>query len=57
VIARTSAVDAISRFALTVLSCFIVSCGAHILGDEGEWLGERIGRARINFVTLLTLSR
>ena len=44
-IARASAVDAISRFALTVLSCFIVGCGAHILGDEGEWLGERIGRA------------
>jgi hypothetical protein len=28
-----------------VLGCCLVSCGAHILGDEGEWLGERIGDA------------
>ena len=46
-IARASirVVDVINRLALVVLSCFIVSCGAHILGDEGEWLGETIGRA------------
>src|SRR4051794_4983805 len=39
------AVDVINRWALIALGCFIVSCGAHILGDEGEWLGERIGQA------------
>ncbi|MGH9888548.1 MAG: hypothetical protein ACREBE_23650 [bacterium] len=28
-----------------MLGCCLVSCGVHILGDEGEWLGERIGVA------------
>lgn len=35
----------ISRWAVVALSCcYLAGCG-HLLGDEGEWLGERIGDA------------
>jgi hypothetical protein len=40
-----SATGLISRLAVVALGCCLVSCGVHILGDEGEWLGERIGDA------------
>jgi len=33
------------RLALIVACCCLGGCHFHLLGDEGEWLGERIGDA------------
>lgn len=35
----------IRRVVIIVAGCCLLGCHVRILGDEGEWLGERIGAA------------
>ena len=41
----TPAVALLRAALLIVACCCLADCGPHILGDEGEWLGEKIGDA------------